>query len=32
MEMLKGGALCKVEIPFEHYVDAWKRREDIFGD
>ncbi len=31
-EVLKEVAPCKVEIPFQHYVDAWKRSVDIFGD
>jgi radical SAM protein (TIGR04043 family) len=30
--VLKEVAPCKVEIPFQHYVDAWKRSVDIFGD
>ncbi len=31
-EVLKYVAPCKAEIPFQHYVDAWKRSVDIFGD
>jgi len=31
-EVLKEVALCKAEIPFQHYIDAWKRSVDIFGD
>jgi len=31
-EVLKEVALCKAEIPFQLYVDAWKRSVDIFGD
>jgi len=30
--VLKELAPSKVEIPFQHYVDAWKRSVDIFGD
>ena len=30
-EVLKEVAPCKVEIPFQHYVNAWKRSVDIFG-
>nr|QNS30080.1 hypothetical protein GZ26G2_53 [uncultured archaeon GZfos26G2] len=31
-EVLKHVAPCKAEIPFQHYVDAWKRSVDVFGD
>ena len=30
--VLKEVALCKVGIPFQHYVDAWKRSVELFGD
>ncbi|NQE45442.1 hypothetical protein C5S31_05415 [ANME-1 cluster archaeon GoMg2] len=31
-EVLKEIAPCKVDIPFEQYIKAWKRSVDIFGD
>jgi radical SAM protein (TIGR04043 family) len=31
-EVLKYVAPCKAEIPFQHYVDAWRRSVAIFGD
>lgn len=31
-KVLKEVALCKAEIPFKHYVDAWKRSVELFGD
>ena len=30
--VLKEVALCKAGIPFQHYVDAWKRSVELFGD
>ena len=31
-EVLNDVAPCKAEIPFQHYIDAWKRSVDVFGD
>lgn len=31
-EVLNDVAPCKAEIPFQRYVDAWKRSVDVFGD
>ena len=30
--VLKAVAPCKAEIPFQHYLDAWKRSVKIFGE